>query len=124
MLGLFLLELLSVRDPSFDELWELIGRHHADGVEIEITAILARRLRMKDVSSLHTKLTLQNVRDHRFIKVGCAQCLFQPRDELVVGEMTDRKQVLLHPDGIPNAEALFSRQRGYGGVLGNPIRSR
>ena len=63
MLGLFLLELLSVRDPSLDELRELIGRHYADGVEIEVTAILAGRLRVKDVGSLHAKLTIKNVSD-------------------------------------------------------------
>ena len=44
MLRLFLPELLPIRDPSRNELWELIGWHHADGVEVEVAAVLARSL--------------------------------------------------------------------------------
>src|SRR5271170_997200 len=49
MLGLFLMESLPIRDPSRHELRELIGGHHADGVEVEVASIPARGLRMKDV---------------------------------------------------------------------------
>ena len=62
MLRLFLLELLPVRDPSRNELRELIGRHHADGVEVEVAAVLACGLRMEDVGSLHAKLPFKNDR--------------------------------------------------------------
>src|SRR5580698_9345454 len=44
MLRLFLPELLPIRDPSRNELWELIGWHHAYGVEVEVAAVLARSL--------------------------------------------------------------------------------
>ena len=89
MLGLLLLELVCVCNPSLDESWELIGRHHADGVEVEVAAVPARRLRMEDVGALHAKLTLKNVGDQRVVQVGSAQCLLQHGDELILGEVTD-----------------------------------
>src|ERR1019366_4638484 len=46
MLRLFLSELLPVCNPSRNELWELIGRHHAYGVEVEVAAVLDCSLRM------------------------------------------------------------------------------
>ena len=63
-LGLFELRLLlpepvPVRDPSRNELRELIGWHDADSVEVEVAAVPARGLRMKDVGSLHAKLPLK-----------------------------------------------------------------
>jgi hypothetical protein len=65
VLGLFLMESLSMRDPSSNELRKLVGWHRANGVEVEVTAIPFGRLRMKDVRSLHAKLAFQNVGNQR-----------------------------------------------------------
>ncbi len=46
MLGLLLLKLFSIGDPPRNELRELIGWNGADGVEVEVAAILSRRRRV------------------------------------------------------------------------------
>ena len=44
---------------------------------------------MEDVSSLHPELPFKNGCDQRFIEVGCSKRLFERRNKLFVGEMTD-----------------------------------
>src|ERR1700684_1887948 len=106
-----------MRDPSADKLRKLIGWHRADGIEVEIAAVPLRRLRVKDVGSLHTKLTFENVGNQRFWQIGCAQCACEHWDKLRVCDMADGQQVLLHPNGIPDAETPLGRESCDGGVL-------
>ena len=101
-------ELLSVCNPSRNKSRKLIGWHDADSVEVEVAAVPFRRLRVKDVSSLHAKLAFENVDDLGLFKI-CAQCTLERRTKLVLGEMADGKQILLHPNGIPDAKSLFRR---------------
>src|SRR5580704_12079712 len=124
MLCLFLVESLPIRDPSRNELRELIGWNHADGVEVEVATVLACGLRMEDVSSLHPELPFKNGCDQRFIEVGCSQRLFERRNKLFVGEVTDGQEILLHPNGVPDTKALLSRQRCDRAAFGYPIGRR
>jgi len=47
MFRLFLVKSLPVPNSSRNELRELIGWHHANGVEVEVAAVFARGLRME-----------------------------------------------------------------------------
>jgi len=78
--------------------------HDADSVEVEVAAVPFRRLRVKDVSSLHAKVAFEKVGDLGLFKI-CAQCTLERRTKLVLGEMADGKQILLHPNGIPDAKS-------------------
>ena len=107
-LGLLLAKLFPVRNPSRNKSRKLIGWHDADSVEVEVAAIPFRRLRVEDVGSLHAELAFEKVGDFGLFKI-CAQRMFERRAKFVVGEMTDGKQILLHPNGIPDAKSLFRR---------------
>src|SRR5580693_2150496 len=121
MLCLFLVESLPISDPSRNKLRELIGWHHADGVEVEVASVPACGLRMKDVGPLHAKLPVENRCDLGFIKIGCSKRLLKRRNKLWVGEMTNGYEVLLHPYWIPDAQTLLRRQGCDRAVFGDPV---
>ena len=79
---------------------------------------------MEDVSSLHPELPFKNGCDQRFIEVGCSKRLFERRNKLFVGEMTDGQKILLHPNRVPDAKALLSRQGCDRAVFGYPVGRR
>jgi hypothetical protein len=62
---------------------------------------------MEGVGSLQTKLSVQNVRGQCLGKLRDAKGFLKASDDLIVREMTNWKQVLFHPDGVPNGEALL-----------------
>jgi hypothetical protein len=70
VLGLLLVKSLPIGDPSRYEPRELIRRHDADRVEVEIAAVPARSFGMKDVRTLHAELPVKNIGNLRFVKVG------------------------------------------------------
>ena len=80
MFRLFLVKSLPVPNSSRNELRELIGWHHANGVEVEVAAVFARGLRMEDVRPLHAELPIKEIGDLRFVKVGCSERLFERRN--------------------------------------------
>src|SRR5487761_2305267 len=79
---------------------------------------------MEDVSSLHPELPFKNGGDQRFIEVGRSKRLFERRNKLFVGEMTDGQEILLHTNRVADAKALLSRQGCDRGVFGYPIGRR
>ena len=56
-------------------------------------AVLACSLRMEDVGLLDPELPFKNGCDQRFIEVGCSQRLFERRNKLFIGEMTDGQKI-------------------------------
>ena len=79
---------------------------------------------VRNVSSLHPELPFKNDCDQRVIEVGCSQRLFERRNKLFVGEMTDGQEILLHPNRVADAKTLLSRQRCDRAVFWYPVGRR